>query len=348
MVVALLLLPVAMLGALGFTIPVLLLTVALVVTDIGLRTGFAAAVTAGAVATVGPGTGEDQVADLLVDLHMQRRRRRRIHGKGESGGSGGAGHVSASKWYAQILGKWLFRCNHFRHRVPRRRLQPENDRTMSATPPSARTRVKRVPKRGLYDRETIDAILDAGMVCHVGYVIDGAPYVTPTLYWREGDHVYWHGSSASRMLRKSDGAPVCLTVTHIDGLVMARSAFHHSVNYRSVVVHGTARPVTDPAERQRAFTLVVDHVLPGRAGAWRPPSGKEAAATACRSGTGRGRSQPRPCVGGLSTRACRRRNSSCGNDDAGYDLIKFRVRHFFRRALVVCVGRAYCEEHRCD
>src|SRR5512139_687299 len=102
-----------------------------------------------------------------------------------------------------------------------------------------RSRVKRMPARGRYDFDTVAAILDAGFLCHVGYVIDGKPYVTPTSYWREGDHVYWHGSSASRMLRTlAGGVDACLTVAHVDGLVLARSAFHHSINYRSAMVFG--------------------------------------------------------------------------------------------------------------
>src|SRR5499425_2614436 len=102
--------------------------------------------------------------------------------------------------------------------------------------PTQKTRVKRLHERGHYDRETVYAILDAGFICHVGYVIDDQPYVTPTSYWREGDSVYWHGSSASRMLRTiSKGIKVCLTVTHVDGLVLARSGFHSSINYRAVM-----------------------------------------------------------------------------------------------------------------
>ena len=104
--------------------------------------------------------------------------------------------------------------------------------------PSERVRVRRLRERGRYDAETIHAILDAMPVCHVGYVFDGTPYVTPTLQWREGDHIYWHGSSASRMLETVDGAEVCVTVTIIDGLVLARSAFHHSANYRAVMAKG--------------------------------------------------------------------------------------------------------------
>ncbi len=141
--------------------------------------------------------------------------------------------------------------------------------------PSPRTRVRRLPERGHYDRATIDAILDAMPVAHVGYVLDGAPIVTPTLQWREGDHVYWHGSAASRMLRTVDGEPVCLTVTIIDGMVLARSAFHHSANYRSVMLLGEARAVTDPAEKAARLEAFVNAVYPGRWNILRPMTEQE-------------------------------------------------------------------------
>ena len=116
----------------------------------------------------------------------------------------------------------------------------------TSLPGHCRTRVRRLPKRGHYDRDTVHAVLDAGVLCHVGYVIDGQPYVTPTCYWRHGDRLYWHGSSASRMLRHlKQGVPACVTVTHLDGFVLARSGFHHSVNYRSVMAFGRARLVPD-------------------------------------------------------------------------------------------------------
>jgi uncharacterized protein len=131
--------------------------------------------------------------------------------------------------------------------------------------PSERTRVRRVHERGRYDRETVFAILDSAMMCHIGYVINGQPYVTPTLFWREGEKLYWHGSSASRMLRnQSSGIPVCLTVTHVDGLVVARSGFHHSLNYRAVMAFGTATKVEDPAEKEVGLNAFVDRVYPGR------------------------------------------------------------------------------------
>ncbi len=128
-----------------------------------------------------------------------------------------------------------------------------------------RTRLKRVHERGHFDKATVHAILDAGMICHVGYVVDGAPYVTPTIYWREGDMVYWHGSSASRMLRhQAAGAPVCLTVSLIDGIVLARSGFHHSVNYRSVMVFGAAREVVDAQAKERHLEIFMERLFPGR------------------------------------------------------------------------------------
>lgn len=145
--------------------------------------------------------------------------------------------------------------------------------------PSERVRVRRVHERGAYDRETVDAILDAGYVCHVGYVIDGSPLVTPTMYWREGDHVYWHGSSASRMLRRTEGAEVCLTVTHVDGMVLARSAFHHSLNYRSVMLLGRATKVEDPAEKEARLRTFVDGLFPGRWSDLRPVTAQEIKAT---------------------------------------------------------------------
>jgi nitroimidazol reductase NimA-like FMN-containing flavoprotein (pyridoxamine 5'-phosphate oxidase superfamily) len=130
--------------------------------------------------------------------------------------------------------------------------------------PTERTRVKRLNKRAKYDAETVHGILDAMPICNVGYVFGGAPYVTPTLQWREGDHVFWHGSSASRMLESCEDAEVCLTVSIIDGFVMARSAFNHSCNYRSVMVFGTARKITDAAEKAMRLKTFTDGLWPGR------------------------------------------------------------------------------------
>jgi uncharacterized protein len=144
-----------------------------------------------------------------------------------------------------------------------------------------RTAVRRLPKRGSYDRGVLDAILDEGLVCHVGFVADGQPYVIPTTYGRAGDRLYLHGSAASRMLKAMRGGiPVCVTVTLLDGLVLARSAFHHSMNYRSAVVIGPARLVDDPAEKARALGLIVDHMIPGRSATLRANTRKELAASA--------------------------------------------------------------------
>lgn len=146
--------------------------------------------------------------------------------------------------------------------------------------PSARSRVRRLPKRASYDRAMVYAILDAGFVCHVGYAIDRQPYVTPTNYWREGDSVYWHGSSASRMLRNLEqGVECCLTVTHVDGLVLARSAFHHSINYRSAMLFGRAQKVDDPAAKRARLEAFVERMIPGRWKQLRPVSEQELAAT---------------------------------------------------------------------
>ncbi|GHH93152.1 pyridoxamine 5'-phosphate oxidase family protein [Streptomyces capillispiralis] len=151
-------------------------------------------------------------------------------------------------------------------------------------PPTGRTVPTRSPDRAAYDKELVHAILDEGYVCHLGFVRDGAPVVLPTLYARVGERLYVHGSTGSRPLRAAGqagpGLPVCLTVTHVDGLVLARSAFHHSVNYRSVVVHGAAYDVTDPEEKRQALDALVDHVVPGRAADSRPADKKELAATA--------------------------------------------------------------------
>lgn len=143
---------------------------------------------------------------------------------------------------------------------------------------SERTRVRREPQRGRYDRETIDRILDAALVCHLGFVHDGHPFVIPTLFARLGDDLFVHGSSASRMLRTlAGGVDVCLTVTLIDGIVLARSVFNHSVNYRSVVALGRAVPVEDKEPALHAF---MEKLLPGRWAETRPPTATELKATA--------------------------------------------------------------------
>jgi nitroimidazol reductase NimA-like FMN-containing flavoprotein (pyridoxamine 5'-phosphate oxidase superfamily) len=146
--------------------------------------------------------------------------------------------------------------------------------------PTSRTRLVREPQRAVYDRAAAYKILDEGFVCHVGFVVDGQPFVIPTSYGRKDDTLYIHGSSASRMLRSLDkGIPVCVTVTLLDGLVLARSIFNHSMNYRSVVVLGTAVAVTDPAEKLAALKLLSEHIIPGRWAESRQPNEKELKAT---------------------------------------------------------------------
>jgi nitroimidazol reductase NimA-like FMN-containing flavoprotein (pyridoxamine 5'-phosphate oxidase superfamily) len=140
-------------------------------------------------------------------------------------------------------------------------------------------RVERLRKRGHYDRETIDAILDEGLVCHVGFVHQKAPVVIPTLYWREGDWLYLHGSAVSRMLDTARRSPVCVTVTHVDGLVLTRSAFHHSINYRSVVVFDEPEEVTDAGEKEERMRTFMEGLMPGRWDSLRPVKPKELKAT---------------------------------------------------------------------
>lgn len=139
-----------------------------------------------------------------------------------------------------------------------------------------RNRVRRRYERGNYDRETVHAILDAAMVCHIAYVIDGQPFCTPTSFWREGERLYWHGSAASRMVRaQAQGLPVCFTVTHHDAIVLARSGFHHSVNYRCVMAYGEAHAVSDPQAKLAAMDAFIDRFYPGRTAVLRPPSTAE-------------------------------------------------------------------------
>jgi uncharacterized protein len=146
--------------------------------------------------------------------------------------------------------------------------------------PSARTRVVREPHRGMYDRATAYKILDEALVCHIGFTIDGQPFVIPTGYGRAGDDLYVHGSAASRMLRNLDqGVPVCFTVTLVDGLVLARSIFNHSMNYRSVVVLGTAIAVKDREEKLQALRAISEHIVPGRWAESRQPNEQELKAT---------------------------------------------------------------------
>ncbi len=150
----------------------------------------------------------------------------------------------------------------------------------AAFTPGPRSRVKRLHQRASYDRAAVHGVLDAGLICHVGYVLEGQPYVTPTAYWREGERRYWHGSSASRMLRTvKTGVPVCLTVALFDGLVLARSGFHSSINYRSVTAFGTAKALTGEAEKLAALEAFSERITPGRWDELRAPTKQEMKAT---------------------------------------------------------------------
>ena len=179
-------------------------------------------------------------------------------------------------------------------RPPRKRV-PSRAVAHRSGAPSARTRVKRVPEKGAYDRATIDAILDAALVCHLGFEREGQPYVIPTLHARLGDRLYVHGSSASRTVRAlSEGIPACVTVTLLDGIVLARSVFEHSINYRSVVVLGTATTVTDPDEKNAVLEAFTEKLLPGRWADSRAPDAEGAEGdrrplAPARRGVGQGR-----------------------------------------------------------
>jgi nitroimidazol reductase NimA-like FMN-containing flavoprotein (pyridoxamine 5'-phosphate oxidase superfamily) len=154
------------------------------------------------------------------------------------------------------------------------------DETITSYPLSSRNRVKRHHERGCYDHDTVHGLLDASMLCHVSYVIDGQPYCTPTFFWREGTTLYWHGSSASRMLRnQSSDQRVCLTVAHLDGLVLARCGFNHSADYRAVMVFGNAYLVTEPEEKKRALVAMVDRLFPDRTAGLRQTTAQEIKAT---------------------------------------------------------------------
>ncbi len=142
-----------------------------------------------------------------------------------------------------------------------------------------KSRVKRLHKRAYYDEETVHAILDAQSLCTVAYVLNGAPFATPTLQWREGNHIYWHGSAASRMLETCENAEVCVSVTILDGYVLARSAFNHSCNYRSVMAFGTAYKIVDAEQKAAKLNTFVDSILPGRRQHLRAMTAKEVKAT---------------------------------------------------------------------
>ena len=147
--------------------------------------------------------------------------------------------------------------------------------------PTQRTQLRRLPKRGSHETEVIHAILDAGFLSHVGFTVNGQPFVIPTLYGREEDRLYLHGSAASRMLGElRTGVPACVTVTLVDGLVLARSAFHHSMHYRSVVAFGRARKIEEPDQKTRALRIISEHLIRGRWDDVRRPSEKELKATA--------------------------------------------------------------------
>lgn len=151
---------------------------------------------------------------------------------------------------------------------------------MESFTPTGRTQVRRMPKRGVFDKAQVYSILDEGKLCHVGFLVDDQPYVIPTGYARSGDQVYIHGSAASRMLRTLAGTvPVCITVTLLDGLVLARSAFHHSMNYRSVMILGEARLVSQTEEKLKALRCFTNHIVAGRWELVRPPTDQELKAT---------------------------------------------------------------------
>ncbi|NSY39139.1 pyridoxamine 5'-phosphate oxidase family protein [Leisingera sp. ANG59] len=154
--------------------------------------------------------------------------------------------------------------------------QPEDETALK----SGRSRLRRAHERGHYDRESLHQVLDAMPLAHLGYQINGSTSVLPTLQWREGDHVYWHGSAASRAIRAMAGSEVCLTVTCMDGYVLARSAFHHSVNFRSAMLFGVAEKITDEDAKAASLKAMVDHIFPGRWETLRPMNAQELKATA--------------------------------------------------------------------
>ena len=152
---------------------------------------------------------------------------------------------------------------------------------MNAKPsaPSERSRVRRVNRLAEYDKDTIKGILDSGLLAHLGYLHNGMPIATPVLYWREGDFVYWHGSSASRMMKNTSGAQVSMTITHLDGIVMAKSAFHHSANYRSVMLFGRGEQVVERDAKIASLKAFMDKHFPGRWETLRPIKEQELKAT---------------------------------------------------------------------
>jgi len=159
-------------------------------------------------------------------------------------------------------------------------MTPPPDGSSAAFTPTSRSRVRRRPQRAAYDEAAVYGVLDAGVMAHVGYVIDGQPFVTPTAYWREGRKLYWHGSAASRMLKAAGGAQVCVTVSFLDGFVVGRSGFIHSLNYRSVMAFGRARLIEDLGARREALNAFIDRLYAGRSVKLRPATDAEVAATA--------------------------------------------------------------------
>ena len=159
-------------------------------------------------------------------------------------------------------------------------MPPPNDAIQPDFQPTKRTKIKRLHQRAVFDRKAVYEVLDAGLLCHVGYVIEGQPYVTPTAYWRVDDRVYWHGSSASKMLRAvEEGIEVCFTVAHLDGLVVARSGFHSSINYRTVMALGMAEKITGAAEKLAALEVFAERLAPGLWADQRPVKSQEIKAT---------------------------------------------------------------------
>ncbi|MDQ0322398.1 nitroimidazol reductase NimA-like FMN-containing flavoprotein (pyridoxamine 5'-phosphate oxidase superfamily) [Pararhizobium capsulatum DSM 1112] len=156
---------------------------------------------------------------------------------------------------------------------------PDQTNADNVFPTTERSRLRRRHERGSHKHADVFAVLDACPLGHIGYTLDGTPYVTPTLHWRDGDRVYWHGSAASRFLRKIEGMPVCLTCSMLDGYVLARSAFNHSVNYRSAMVFGKARVVEDVGEKTKALRFFVEGLFPGRWEQLRPMKDQELKAT---------------------------------------------------------------------
>lgn len=149
----------------------------------------------------------------------------------------------------------------------------------TSTAPSSRTRVRRMPERAQYDADAINSIVDAAFICSVAFQIDGVVHAIPTIHWREGNHLYIHGAKASRMLKALTEGEACITIALADGLVLARSAMHHSMNYRSVVIYGSFELVTDPVEKQRSLQAFIDGLYPGRWNTLRPVNEKELNAT---------------------------------------------------------------------